>query len=173
MSELIDDLLELSRISRAPMKTDTVDLTAAARRIADDLRRRDPARKVTFDVADCLEARGDKRLLAVVLENLLGNAWKFTGKRAEAHVSFGREAGQSEEAGPVFFVRDDGAGFDMAHADKLFAPFQRLHREADFEGTGVGLSTVQRIIARHGGRIWARSAVGEGSTFFFSLGSAA
>ncbi|HVU53033.1 MAG TPA: ATP-binding protein [Polyangia bacterium] len=167
MSALIDDLLGLSRITRAPLRADAVDLTAVARRIADELRRRDAAREVTFEIADGLTARGDRQLLAIALENLLGNAWKFTGKRPGAHVWFGREAGPE---GDAFFVRDDGAGFDMAYADKLFAPFQRLHRAAEFEGSGVGLATVQRIVARHGGRIWARGAVGEGATFLFTLG---
>jgi signal transduction histidine kinase len=165
MSALIDDLLELSRIARAPLRAETaVDLSAVARKIADELRRQDPARDVVVEIADGLEARGDRQLLAIVLENLLGNAWKFTARRAGAHVWFGREPGGA------FFVRDDGAGFDMAYADKLFAPFQRLHRAADFEGTGVGLATVQRVVARHGGRIWARGAVGEGATFLFTLG---
>ncbi len=168
MSGLIDDLLELSRIVRTPLRAETaVDLSAIARKIADELRRRDPARDVTLEIADGLEAHGDRQLLAIVLENLLGNAWKFTAKRAGAHVWFGRERGAH---GDAFFVRDDGAGFDMAYADKLFAPFQRLHRAADFEGTGVGLATVQRVVARHGGRIWARGAVGEGATFLFTLG---
>jgi signal transduction histidine kinase len=169
MSALIDDLLELSRIVRAPLRAEPVDLTAAARRIVDELRRREPARAVDVEIANGLAARGDRQLLAIALENLLGNAWKFTSKIPEARLSLGREAG---EAGDVFVVRDNGAGFDMAYADKLFAPFQRLHRASEFEGTGVGLATVQRIVARHGGRIWARAAVGEGATFFFSLGEA-
>ena len=166
MSALIDDLLALSRITRTPMRADTVDLTAVARRIADELRRRDPSRDVTVEIAEGLAARGDRQLLAIALENLLGNAWKFTGKRAGAHVSFGRD-------GEAFCVRDDGAGFDPAYADKLFTPFQRLHRAAEFEGSGVGLATVHRIVARHGGRIWARGAVGEGATFLFTLGDSA
>jgi signal transduction histidine kinase len=176
MSRLIDDLLELSRVARAPVRDDPVDLTGVARRIADELRRRAPERAVTFDVADGLHARGDRQLLAIALENLLGNAWKFTSQRAQAHVWFGRERGgdgDGEALGEAFFVRDDGAGFDMAYADKLFAPFQRLHRAADFEGTGVGLATVQRIVARHGGRVWARGRLGEGATFFFTLGGLA
>jgi signal transduction histidine kinase len=113
-----------------------------------------------------LTAHGDRRLLAVALENLLGNAWKFTSDRATPHISFGRTR---EDGAEVYFVRDDGAGFDESYADKLFAPFQRLHG-AEFEGTGIGLATVQRVIARHGGRIWARAAVGQGATFFFTLG---
>jgi len=167
MSTLIDDLLELARITRTPVRAEAVDLSAVARRIVDDLRRRDPARVVTVEIADDLVARGDRRLLAIALENLLGNAWKFTSKRGDAHVWFGRER---IPEGDVFFVRDDGAGFDMAYADKLFAPFERLHGAAEFEGTGVGLATVQRIVAGHGGRAWARGIVGEGATFLFSLG---
>jgi light-regulated signal transduction histidine kinase (bacteriophytochrome) len=110
-------------------------------------------------------ARGDRRLLSVVLVNLLGNAWKFSAKNAAARIEFGR----LEASTPTFFVRDNGAGFDMKYADQLFAPFQRLHAGDDFEGTGVGLATVQRALARHGGRIWVEAAVGEGATFFFSL----
>jgi signal transduction histidine kinase len=167
MSALIDDLLGLARLARAPLAAERVDLTALARGIVDELRRRDAARDVTVEIADGVAAMGDRRLLAIALENLLGNAWKFTARRAGAHIWFGCEEGAE---GPVFFVRDDGAGFDMAHAEHLFAPFQRLHRAADFEGTGVGLATVQRIVARHGGRVWARGAVGAGATFSFTLG---
>jgi signal transduction histidine kinase len=169
MSALIDDLLELARISRAPLRAEPVDLSFLARRVVEDLRRRDPSRAVTVDIPDGLEARGDRQLLGIALENLVGNAWKFTGKVPEARLSVGREGG---DGGEVFFVRDNGAGFDMAYADKLFAPFQRLHRASEFDGTGVGLATVRRIVARHGGRIWARGAIGEGATFFFSLGEA-
>jgi light-regulated signal transduction histidine kinase (bacteriophytochrome) len=167
MSALIDDLLDLSRIARAPLRADSVDLSALARQVADELRRREPTREVTIEIADGLSARGDKRLLAIVLENLLENAWKFTKRRFNAHVWFEREGGGPDAA---YVVRDDGAGFDMTYADKLFAPFQRLHGAADFEGTGIGLATVQRIVARHCGRIWARGAVDQGATFYFTLG---
>jgi signal transduction histidine kinase len=166
MGALIDDLLELSRITRATLRDEPVDLSAMARAIVEELRRREPARAVTVEIAPGLTVRGDRRLLNVALENLLGNAWKFTGKRADAHLWFGRE-------GDAFFVRDDGAGFDMAYADKLFAPFQRLHRASEFEGTGIGLATVQRVVARHGGRIWAQGAEGEGATFSFTIGETA
>jgi signal transduction histidine kinase len=166
MATLIEDLLELSRITRAPLQLDPVDLSAVARAIVEELRRADPARVVQVEISPGLTARGDRRLLAIALENLLGNAWKFTSKRAQAHIWFGRE-------GDAFFVRDDGAGFDMAFAGKLFAPFQRLHHVNEFDGTGVGLATVQRIVARHGGRISARAVEGEGATFLFTLGEAA
>jgi light-regulated signal transduction histidine kinase (bacteriophytochrome) len=121
---------------------------------------------VTFVVDPNLRADGDSQLLRVVLDNLLRNAWKFTSKKPAARIELGRTG---ENGGTTFFVADDGAGFDMAHSDLLFAPFQRLHRQSDFEGTGVGLATVQRIIHRHGGRLWAQGAVGSGATFYFTL----
>jgi light-regulated signal transduction histidine kinase (bacteriophytochrome) len=120
---------------------------------------------VTFVIADGLFAECDHRLLSVALENLIGNAWKFTGRRADARI----EIGVMAETPPVFFVRDNGAGFDMSYASKLFGVFQRLHSAKEYEGTGIGLATVQRIVRRHGGRIWAESKVGEGATFFFTL----
>jgi signal transduction histidine kinase len=165
MSQLIDALLDLSRLGRAPLRAENVDLTDVAHNVVEELRRRDPERTVTIEIAEGLGARGDRRLLTIALENLLGNAWKFTGERAAPHIWVGR----TSDAPGAFFVRDDGAGFDETYADKLFAPFQRLHG-AEFEGTGIGLATVQRIVARHGGRIWARAAVGQGATFFFTLG---
>jgi DNA-binding response OmpR family regulator len=167
MAALIDDLLKLSRIGRQAMLRERVDLGAIARLIAASLGERDPSRRVQFDIADDLVAQGDASLLTIVLENLLGNAWKFTAKRSPGRVSFTRE---DRDGAAVFVVRDDGAGFDMAFAGKLFAPFQRLHQAKDFEGTGVGLATVQRIVARHGGSIRAESAVGAGAAFFFTLG---
>jgi light-regulated signal transduction histidine kinase (bacteriophytochrome) len=170
MSALIDDLLDLSRITRATLRDEPVDLSAMARAIVEELRRREPGRSVTAEIAPGLSVRGDRRLLNVALENLLGNAWKFTAKRDDAHIWFGRQPGPD---GDVFHVRDDGAGFDMAYADKLFAPFQRLHRPSEFEGTGIGLATVQRVVARHGGRIWARGAVDEGATISFTIGDPA
>jgi signal transduction histidine kinase len=165
MAQLIDALLDLSRLGRAPLRAELVDLTDVAQHVVEELRRRDPARAITIEIAAGLSARGDRRLLTIALENLLGNAWKFTGARVAPHIWIGRTG----DATDAFFVRDDGAGFDEAYADKLFAPFQRLHG-AEFEGTGIGLATVQRVIARHGGRIWARAAVGQGATFFFTLG---
>jgi signal transduction histidine kinase len=165
MTSLIDDLLKLAQITRAPLSSDRVDLTAVARGVVKDLRLANPNRNVSVTIGDDLEARGDRSLLGVVLTNLIGNAWKYTSRVAEARIEVGRYAG--EEA--TFFIRDNGAGFDMAYASKLFAPFQRLHNASEFEGTGVGLATVQRVIARHGGRIWAESSSGRGATFFFSL----
>jgi signal transduction histidine kinase len=167
MSMLIDDLLSLARISRAPLFKQPVELSELARSVVTDLRRRGPARDGVVEIAADMKTQGDPRLLTIVLENLIGNAWKFTAKRANPRISIGQtiDAGQS-----AFFVSDNGAGFDMKYADKLFAPFQRLHKATDFEGTGIGLATVQRVIARHGGRIWARATVNEGATFFFTLG---
>jgi light-regulated signal transduction histidine kinase (bacteriophytochrome) len=174
MSGLIDDLLNLSRVSRAPLRKEMIDLTELAHGVVTDLRNRDlqnrdPARKVAIDIADGLSACGDAPLVTIVLENLLGNAWKYSAKQAAAHIAFGHETREKEA---VFYIRDNGAGFDMAHAGKLFAPFQRLHRDSEFEGTGIGLATVQRIISRHGGRIWAEAVPGAGATFFFTLGDA-
>jgi light-regulated signal transduction histidine kinase (bacteriophytochrome) len=167
MGELIDDLLALSRITRRDMQRSRVDLSALARGIARDLQQQDPGRQATFDVAAGLTVQGDPHLLQTALENLLGNAWKFTEKQAAATIEFGR-ARQNDKV--VYFVRDDGAGFDMAYADKLFSPFQRLHHQGEFAGTGIGLATVQRIIRRHGGQIWAEGAIDQGATFYFTLG---
>jgi PAS domain S-box-containing protein len=162
MGQLIDDLLELSRVSRQELKREDVDVSAIARAVAEELKRSAAGRSVEVQVADGLHAAGDPRLIRVALENLFGNAFKFTSKVPAASISFGRE-------GEVFFVRDNGAGFDMQFADKLFGAFQRLHAKHEFEGTGIGLATVQRIIARHGGKIWATSAPGQGATFRFTL----
>lgn len=164
MRQLIDDLLELSRCSRASLVREAVDLAALARRIVAGLRESEPARPVEFAVPDHLPAEGDPRLLTVLLENLLGNAWKYSRQRDPAHIAFGFDAGSA-----AYFVRDDGAGFDMAYAGKLFQVFQRLHSAAEFEGTGIGLAIVQRIVERHGGRIWAEAEAGRGATFFFTL----
>ena len=166
MGHLIDDLLSLSHIARVEMLRTTVDLSALARRVADEIRKAEPERRAEFDIADHMVADGDGRLLRVVLENLLRNAWKFTGKRPVAHIEFGAAR---DNGGQSFFVRDDGAGFDMTYAGKLFGPFQRLHSAKDFEGTGIGLATVARIVQRHGGRVWAEGAVGQGATFHFTL----
>jgi signal transduction histidine kinase len=165
MSSLIDGLLEMGRITRGPLSFDAVDLSDLATRAIDDLKRSDAARAVTVAIAAGLSARGDRRLLSVVLVNLLANAWKFSAKTAAPRIEFGRESAPV----PTFFVRDNGAGFDMQYAGQLFAPFQRLHDARDFEGTGVGLATVQRALARHGGRIWVEAALGQGATFFFTL----
>ena len=168
MGQLIDDLLTLSRVTRREMHFTRVDLTALARSVARELREMEPERKVEVVIQDGLLARGDPRLMTIVLENLLNNAWKFTGKREEARIEFGSTL---VDGGEAYYVRDNGAGFDMAYADKLFGAFQRLHRATEFPGTGVGLATVQRIIHRHGGRVWAEGAVGQGATFYFTLPS--
>ncbi len=167
MSALINDLLNLSRMTRTPLRKESISLTELARGVVAELHTREPSRNVAIEIADGLSARGDKRLITIALVNLLGNAWKYTAKRPETQIAFGRE-NKGNEA--VFYVRDNGAGFDMAYAGKLFAPFQRLHLDSEFEGTGIGLATVQRIISRHGGRIWTEAAVDEGATFFFTLG---
>ena len=167
MSELIDDLLLLSRVSRSELRRGPLDVGEIARAIVADLRRRDPDRRVEVKIAEGMSAHGDRRLLTIALENLIGNAWKFTARKPAAHIEVGAEARDGET---VYFVRDDGAGFDMAYAAKLFGAFQRLHDASEFEGTGIGLATVQRVIARHGGRIWAEGRPGQGATFFFTLG---
>lgn len=167
MAQLIDDLLNLSRVTRSEMHYDEVDLSALARLITDDLLKSQPDRDVEFVVAPGVATRGDSRLLRIVLENLLGNAWKYTGKHPKARIEFGTAVcGGGEEA---YYVKDDGAGFDQAHSEKLFGPFQRLHGATEFEGTGIGLATVQRIVHRHGGRVWAEGAVEQGATVYFTL----
>jgi light-regulated signal transduction histidine kinase (bacteriophytochrome) len=166
MAELIDSLLNLSRLARSDMRPEVVDLSALARAIVEALQAGEPARSVVFAIPAKLEVRGDRRLLTVLLENLLGNAWKFTSKRPGAHV----ELGAIDRGGkPAYFVRDDGAGFDMANVANLFIPFQRLHSAGDFPGTGIGLATVRRIAQRHGGRTWAEGAVDRGATLYFTL----
>jgi PAS domain S-box-containing protein len=168
MAQLIDNLLDLSRLTRKEMRRERVDLSAQARAIAEDLRRKDPDRHVDLAIQPGLAVPGDSELLRSVLQNLLGNAWKFTGKRPAARIEFGAVDKGNER---IYFVRDNGAGFDMAYADKLFGAFQRLHGPEEFEGTGIGLATVQRIIQRHGGRVWAEGRVGQGAVFYFSFGS--
>ena len=166
MEQLIDDLLNLSRVTRGEMRREQVDLGLLAQSVATELKRVYPERAVDFLIAPDLLTEGDTRLLRVLLENLLNNAWKFTSKHSQAKI----ELGATEMSGrKTFYVRDDGAGFDMNYADKLFAPFQRMHSQKEFDGTGIGLATVQRIIQRHGGHVWAEGAVDEGATFFFQL----
>ena len=167
MGQLIEDLLSLSRVTRAPLSHDRVDLTDVARQTFADLEGREPHRKVAARVSDGLVVQGDPRLLRVMMENLLGNAWKFTSKQRAALVEFDKIERDHET---VFFVRDNGAGFDMEYAAKLFKPFQRLHSEADFDGTGIGLTTVHRVVTRHGGRVWAEATPGQGATFYFTIG---
>lgn len=166
MGRLIDDLLNLSRITRSDMHREKVDLSALAHSVAMDIQSADAAREAEFRIAPDLMAEADPRLLHIALENLLGNSWKFTEKTRRAKIEFGSAHDQGET---IFFVRDNGAGFDMAYNDKLFGAFQRLHPMTEFKGTGIGLATVQRIINRHGGRIWAEGKVGEGATFYFTL----
>ena len=166
MATLIDDLLKLARVTRSEMRTELVDLSKIARDIATELHRSTPERQVDVTIAQGLEARGDVRLLRVALENLLRNSWKYTAKQPRPRIEFATVEGNGER---VFMVRDNGAGFDMQYADKLFGVFQRLHSADEFEGTGVGLATVRRIITRHGGRIWAEGAVDRGATFYFTL----
>jgi PAS domain S-box-containing protein len=166
MGRLIDDLLSLSRISRADLAVDRVDLSALAMKVAAELSSGEPERQVEFAIQPDLCVEGDSHLMQVLLENLLGNAWKFTRAQAAARIEFAR----LEKAGmPALCVRDNGAGFDMAYSDKLFGAFQRLHAANEFPGTGIGLATVKRIITRHGGRIWAEGAVGRGASFCFTL----
>jgi PAS domain S-box-containing protein len=166
MSQLIDDILELSRTSRAALHRQTVDLSAIALEVAEELRTAHPERHVAFHVEELLTAWCDARLMRVALQNILDNAWKFTAHEPGPEIEFGAHP---TDEGRIFFVRDNGIGFDMAFRDRLFSPFQRLHDDTDFPGTGVGLALVQRIILRHGGRIWAESAVGKGATFYFTL----
>jgi light-regulated signal transduction histidine kinase (bacteriophytochrome) len=168
MSDLIDALLELSLISRAPLGRHRVDLSALATAALDELKRRDVTRKIVGVVAPNMVVDADARLLRILLDNLLGNAIKFTAKLAAARIEVGAERRDNET---VFFVRDNGDGFDMQYSDRLFKPFQRLHADREFAGTGIGLATVLRIVDRHGGRIWAESVPREGATFFFTLPS--
>ncbi len=166
MAALIDDLLELSRITRAEIQREPLDLSEMARSVAAELSGRDPARQIEFVIAPGLHAEGDAPLMHTVLENLLGNAWKFTSRQSQAQIEFGLTQTNGLS---TFFVRDNGAGFDPAYAGRLFGAFQRLHGATEFPGTGVGLASAQRVIHRHGGRLWAKSAVNEGATFFFTL----
>jgi signal transduction histidine kinase len=170
MGELIDDLLRLSRVSRGEFHRDTVNVSDLATQVLAELRRRDPARTVELIVQDDASAFADSRLVRILLENLLGNAWKFTGKASAPRIEFGVKTEGGER---VFFVRDNGAGFDMKYVNRLFGAFQRLHRENDFPGTGIGLATAQRIVLRHGGRIWVEAEIGRGAAFYFTLPAAA
>jgi PAS domain S-box-containing protein len=166
MGTLIDDMLRLSRITRMEMLVEKVNLTEIAWSIINELRESQPERTVRVEIAKGLEVTADPKLIRIALENLLRNAWKFTGKRSEAVIELGAA---SEGAKTTYFVRDNGAGFDMAYADKLFTPFQRLHSMEEYPGTGIGLGTVSRIVRRHGGKVWAEGQVDRGATFHFSL----
>jgi PAS domain S-box-containing protein len=166
MAGLIDDLLALSRVTRATLSRERVDLSAVAAQVASELRQRDPSRQADFVIGANVQSEGDAHLLRIVLENLLGNAWKYTARTPQGRIEFGAAAHDGDQA---YFVRDNGAGFDMKYADKLFGAFQRLHSASEFEGSGIGLATVQRIIHRHGGRVWAEGVIGQGATFYFTL----
>ncbi len=168
MAVLIDAMLGLSRLGRRPLELGDVDLSALAAEVVEELRAGEPERDVEVLIEPDVSAVGDKELLRVVLQNLLGNAFKFTSQQPHARVQFGRTEHASQAA---IFVRDNGVGFDMNYADRLFRPFDRLHSESEFSGTGIGLATVQRVIARHGGRVWAQGAIGDGATFYFTLPS--
>jgi PAS domain S-box-containing protein len=167
MEHLVDDLLELSRVTRLPLQRQPVDLSALAQEICDSMRASDPARDCEISIQPGMLVAGDVGLLRIALDNLLRNAWKFSAPTPHARIEVGSEGKGSHV---VIYVRDNGVGFDMAHSDKLFSPFNRLHREGEFDGTGIGLALVQRIIRRHNGRVWARAEPGTGATFCFTLG---
>ena len=165
MTGLVETLLNFSRILRTNMYYETVDLSALTQAVAASLKAAEPDRRVDFRIAEGITVNGDAGLLEITLNNLIGNAWKYSGKRDEAVIEFGVT---EREGKPAYFMRDNGCGFDMADAGQLFAPFQRLHGE-EFEGHGIGLATVERIIRRHGGRVWAESEPDKGATFYFTL----
>jgi light-regulated signal transduction histidine kinase (bacteriophytochrome) len=167
MGQLIDDLLTLSRVTRSDMHKTPVNLSQLAQRLCFNLQQSDSSRQVDIQIQPDMVATGDSRLLQLVIDNLLNNAWKFTNKQSQASIVFGAEV--DEQGRLVYFVRDNGDGFDMAFRDKLFQPFQRLHGTHEFPGNGIGLATVQRIIHRHGGQVWAEGRLGQGATFFFTL----
>ena len=170
MGQLIDDLLKLSRLTRVALRLEPVDLSSLARAIAGRLEESEPARRMEFVIQNGISTAGDGRLLEIVLANLMSNAVKFTGPRDPARIEFGRTNGEREAA---FYVRDNGVGFDMAYANMLFGVFQRLHKHSEFPGTGIGLATAQRVVRRHGGRIWADAKPNEGATFYFTVDQAA
>ena len=167
MGQLIDDVIYLSRVTGAELRLHDVDLSEVARTALEELQRAEPGRQVTARVRPGVIVRGDGRLLRIAMGNLMQNAWKFTGKRADATIEFGCRQEQSER---TFFVRDNGVGFDMEYAGRLFGPFQRLHHSDEFPGTGIGLATVQRVIHRHGGQVWAEAKPGQGAVFSFTIG---
>jgi light-regulated signal transduction histidine kinase (bacteriophytochrome) len=166
MGQLINDLLDLSRVTRADFTRQRVDLSALANSITAELKAQSPSRQVEFEIKADMIVHGDENLIKIVLENLLNNACKFTSRREQALIQVGRV---EQDGQWNYFVRDNGAGFDMTYANKLFAAFQRLHSEKEFPGTGIGLATVQRIIRRHGGRVWAEGVVDQGATFYFTI----
>ena len=166
MGHIIDDLLFLSRVTRRDLNPEKIDLSLMARQVFENFQKESPNRKVRINIHDDITAVCDTGLMRILMENLLGNAWKYTNKKQEALIEFGR---MRDDEGTVYYVRDNGAGFDMKYSRKLFEIFQRLHTQEDFEGNGIGLATVQRILHRHGGRIWAESRPGQGATFYFTL----
>jgi two-component system, sensor histidine kinase and response regulator len=167
MSQLIDDVLYLSRVTRADLREQDVDLSEIAEHVLSRLQEAETQRRVEVKIRPGIIVTGDGQLLKIALDNLLGNAWKFTGNAAESRIEFGMTQVGGET---TYFVRDNGAGFDMTYADRLFGPFQRLHAQGEFPGNGIGLATVQRIIHRHGGKVWAEGLAGQGATFYFTLG---
>jgi len=167
MSTLIDDLLNFARASTTPIRSAPVNLGKIAREIAADLKMSDPKRRVEFSIIDVPEVPADPGLMRIVLDNLLRNSWKYSSHHDEACIEFGAKVDGDKV---IYFVQDDGAGFDSEHAERLFEPFERLHGKSEFPGTGIGLATVQRILARQGGAIWAEGAVEKGATFYFTLG---
>jgi light-regulated signal transduction histidine kinase (bacteriophytochrome) len=169
MGTLIDDLLELSRMTRQEMKRQRVDLSSICREVVANLRQEQPGRTVEVSIQPGCTGEGDPQLLRVLLENLLGNAWKYTRTTSGARIEFGVE---HEAEGDIFYIRDNGVGFDMVYASKLFSPFQRLHNPNEFEGSGIGLASVWRVVRRHGGQIKATAEIGQGATFCFSLAAA-
>jgi signal transduction histidine kinase len=169
MGGLIDDLLMLARVSRTELRQASVDLAACAREVIDELRRAHPERAVAVEIGPAPQVRADRELLKIALTNLLDNAWKYTGKSDAARIEFGARAQDGET---VYFVKDNGVGFDPRYADKLFGAFQRLHAPGEFPGSGIGLATVARIVHRHGGRVWAEGVPDHGATFYFTLGTA-
>jgi light-regulated signal transduction histidine kinase (bacteriophytochrome) len=166
MALLIEDMLNLSKITRAEINIAEINLTGIAQSVIYELQKSEPKRTVNIIIAGGLKDKADARLMRIALENLLGNAWKFTGKQANAVIEFGS---RKEGENIVYFVRDNGAGFDIAYVDKLFIPFQRLHTMEEYPGTGIGLAIVKRIITRHGGKVWAEGQTGKGATFYFNL----
>lgn len=169
MEQLIEDLMHLSKVTRSEMRFEPVALSQIVFDIAASLKLRAPERNIDFIIADDIVAQGDARLLRIVLENLLNNAWKYSGKKSYARIEFGQETAELVTSAPTYFVKDNGVGFNPTLSDKLFRPFVRLHSRKQFEGTGIGLATVQRIIQRHGGNIWVDAQIDVGATFYFTL----
>lgn len=177
MTDVMNSLLRLSKVTQWELQYEPVNLSALAQEIFAELKQATPHRQVEVNIMPAMVTQGDRGLLKIALENLLSNAWKYTSKKANAHIDFGLWNSEAEISKPlhcsseavVYFIRDNGAGFDMSYADKLFNPFKRLHAASEFEGTGIGLATVEQIVQRHGGQIWAEAEVEQGATFYFTL----